>query len=361
MTYYSQAEFEALFKRATLLSDLEEDQRVYKVDDKIIKVNQDPEEFINGLWVNQHMRPYFIKTYGMYVDKDGTRYLILEKANGYTLRKSLESWSRRGLINKKLDKLYLLLIEIIKDYTSLGFIHQDLHSDNIIVDIKDNQYIIKIIDYEYCCIDEKIDQTNRKRTINDLFVGLNNSVWDPIKDYIMLYKNFSEINDNESLVKYLKSQMITAGNDNEYKVVYKDPINPEDVLGEPYQLGNYEAVNDIMGPNQKYTALGYIVGLDDNTQYLDEYLFFQEQLAQEEIPTRKIVREKFINLKRDIREVLRNSQIRYLRELKSINENLYNHYIGRIGSFCSFLKEDLLDKRSGLEMLPEIFSKFLPF
>lgn len=372
MTEFSRDEFTKLMSTAILLPDLESDQVIYATDDKIIKVTSDPEEYENCLWINNHYRPYFIITHGIYEDEEGKRFIIMERARGKSLfdivisyKRSIEKYEKKNpemaeRYKRALKNLYQQVLHTIADYNSLGFVHMDLHHKNIICEnvtsiqeynAYDERYVrsfswsIKIIDYEYCFIKDRSYTTTRKIHLHAAFTGFSTIIMDPYMDYIKFYNGFG-IDIPENIQLFLQDKHIFLGNDDDrFRIVYEEEPPKDEDMEEFYEVNGYPAVNDFLGPIEDTYSFVYEYGGDDNTRYLDEFFFFYHHLDPPEILLQWYDGESYERLKGDITRTVNSYRVKYLHELKEKYPEIYRVYLRRIGSYLTHIKKENVKNR----------------
>lgn len=172
---------------------------------------------LNGLDIEN-----FCKIYG-YEEKGGDIYSVQEYIKGKTLNRCL----------KHMDEIdfFMMLIQIVSAletaYKECGFIHCDLHTNNI---IRNDDGIYKIIDYGFSCIN--IDR-NIRFGINNKYMKIDIDNVYPMYDIFKLlgfcystckyYNNINLI----SLLEYIFKEYFGIDIQSCYKKCYKEYFSYE--------------------------------------------------------------------------------------------------------------------------------------
>lgn len=107
-------------------------------------------------------------------------HIVMEKLNGLILEEFIE---KDIYLEKEISKL---LVNKILKFHELGWIHRDLHLNNVFVEMKDNKPTnFKIIDYGFS---ERLYDINTVKDIRHLYILLKNTSPNNMKELIILLK-----------------------------------------------------------------------------------------------------------------------------------------------------------------------------
>jgi tRNA A-37 threonylcarbamoyl transferase component Bud32 len=323
---------------------------VYKVDEKTcVKIQIIPidskfeinrifnEIQISKICGKKNISPKIIKNKIIYNNFDSKLYFYtyMQLINGVTLLNYLNNTLKNKKLNNMEEKFILKLFnKKRKILHNLGYIHQDLHLGNIMLEIKDKKIIdLYIIDYG---LTEELDYFN---TINDKlkYFKKQNQIY--IVDFLIKNKLIKlDINDN------ILNKVLNIYNNIDYKNKNLDSIN----LDFSKNIFNikllYESVFDIVNENLAKKVNNEIVN-KNLTKKLNNEVKYQEinnlNFTYESSYTKKEYISNNLEYYFVFPEIADNIDNIYILEKNKKLYTFFNYIIKDIGTLDEYLDKNI--------------------